>query len=72
VNAVSLFERFRLRIPIIWTKLFRFRVSITQRKDPAERDICVLSSQKIVLLEHNYLLLDENPWKAIQGFVDET
>jgi pantothenate kinase len=42
------------------------------KKDPVERDICVLSSQKIVLLEGNYLLLNENPWKVIQGLVDET
>jgi pantothenate kinase len=39
------------------------------KKDPVERDIFVLSSQKIVLLEGNYLLLDESPWKVIQ---DET
>jgi pantothenate kinase len=41
-------------------------------KDPVERDIRIASSQRIVLLEGNYVLLDEHPWSMIQELVDET
>ena len=41
-------------------------------KDPVERDICVASNQRIVLLEGNYLLLDVHPWKDIYELVDES
>lgn len=42
------------------------------RKDPVERDLKIPSSRRIVLLEGNYLLLDQNPWKAVHELVDET
>ena len=41
------------------------------KKDPVERDICIASNQRIVLLEGNYLLLDVEPWKQIYDLVDE-
>lgn len=41
-------------------------------KDPVECDISISSAQGIVLLEGNYLLLDEHPWNLIQDLVDET
>jgi pantothenate kinase len=41
-------------------------------KDPVEDDIRIASSQRIVLLEGSYLLLDEQPWKGIKELVDET
>ncbi|RFU30152.1 hypothetical protein B7463_g6188, partial [Scytalidium lignicola] len=41
-------------------------------KDPIENDIYIPSSQRIIILEGNYLLLDEHPWNEIQDLVDET
>lgn len=41
-------------------------------KDPVERDINIPSTQRIVILEGNYLLLNDEPWKRIQDLVDET
>ncbi|KFX98539.1 hypothetical protein O988_04300 [Pseudogymnoascus sp. VKM F-3808] len=41
-------------------------------KDPIENDIYIPSSQRIVILEGNYLLLNENPWDQIQHLVDES
>lgn len=41
-------------------------------KDPVESDIRISSAQKVVLLEGNYLLLDEHPWNLIRDLVDET
>ncbi|KAH8803544.1 phosphoribulokinase/uridine kinase [Xylogone sp. PMI_703] len=40
-------------------------------KDPIENDICIPSSQRIIILEGNYLLLDEEPWNEIRDLVDE-
>ncbi|KAL3418308.1 nicotinamide riboside kinase [Phlyctema vagabunda] len=42
------------------------------KKDPVEQDIRIPSSQQIIIIEGNYLLLDENPWNQIQDLVDET
>ncbi|OBT55497.1 hypothetical protein VE04_04550 [Pseudogymnoascus sp. 24MN13] len=41
-------------------------------KDPIENDIYIPSSQRIVILEGNYLLLNEHPWDKIQHLVDES
>jgi pantothenate kinase len=41
-------------------------------KDPIENDIYIPSSQRIVILEGNYLLLSESPWDQIQHLVDES
>lgn len=41
-------------------------------KDPVEDDIYISSAQRVVILEGNYLLMDEWPWDGIQGLVDET
>lgn len=41
-------------------------------KDPIENDIYIPSSQRIVILEGNYLLLNEHPWDQIQHLVDES
>ncbi|OBT77094.1 hypothetical protein VF21_02910 [Pseudogymnoascus sp. 05NY08] len=41
-------------------------------KDPIENDIYIPSSQRIVILEGNYLLLNEHPWNQIQHLVDES
>ncbi|OBT66776.1 hypothetical protein VE03_04007 [Pseudogymnoascus sp. 23342-1-I1] len=41
-------------------------------KDPIESDIYIPSSQRIVILEGNYLLLNEHPWDQIQHLVDES
>lgn len=41
-------------------------------KDPVEDGIAISSDVKFVLLEGNYLLLDEEPWNKIQGLVDDT
>ncbi len=51
----------------IWAPSFDHRI-----KDPVERDIRISSSQKIILLEGNYLLLDEYPWRSIRDLVNET
>lgn len=40
-------------------------------QDPVHDDICVSSSDRIVILEGNYLLLDEEPWNVITKLVDE-
>ena len=39
-------------------------------KDPIEDAICIPPGAKIVILEHNYLLLDELDWREISGMVD--
>ncbi|KFY40485.1 hypothetical protein V494_03468 [Pseudogymnoascus sp. VKM F-4513 (FW-928)] len=41
-------------------------------KDPIENDIYIPSSQRIVILEGNYLLLNEHPWDQVQHLVDES
>jgi pantothenate kinase len=51
----------------IWAPSFDHAV-----KDPVERDIRISASQRIVLLEGNYLLLDEDPWRMIRELVSET
>ena len=40
-------------------------------KDPMENDICISSAERIIILEGNYLLLDEPPWREISELVDE-
>jgi pantothenate kinase len=40
-------------------------------KDPIEGGIILRPEVKFVLLEGNYLLLDEEPWDKIKGLVDE-
>jgi pantothenate kinase len=41
-------------------------------KDPMEGGIMITSDVKFVLLEGNYLLLNEEPWNQIHGLVDDT
>jgi pantothenate kinase len=41
-------------------------------KDPTEDGIRITSEIKFVLLEGNYLLLDEQPWCRIEGLVDDS
>jgi pantothenate kinase len=41
-------------------------------KDPVEGGIWITPEIKFVLLEGNYLLLDEEPWRHIQGLVDDS
>ncbi|KAG4432881.1 hypothetical protein IFR05_011627 [Cadophora sp. M221] len=41
-------------------------------KDPVEGGIVIGSETQVVLLEGNYLLLDEEPWRGIRELVDET
>ena len=40
-------------------------------KDPVEGEIILSPEVKFVLLEGNYLLLNEEPWNQIKGLVDE-
>jgi pantothenate kinase len=40
-------------------------------QDPVEDDIYVPSSAKVVIVEGNYLLLDEEPWNKATGVFDE-
>jgi pantothenate kinase len=51
----------------IWAPSFDHAV-----KDPVENDIYIPSSQRIILLEGSYLLLDEEPWRETRDVVDET
>jgi pantothenate kinase len=41
-------------------------------KDPVEDGIRITSDVKFVLLEGNYLLLNEEPWNQIHSLVDDT
>lgn len=40
-------------------------------QDPVEDEIVVAPNAKIILLEGNYVLLDEKPWDEIAQMVDE-
>lgn len=40
-------------------------------KDPVADDIYLSSSEDLIILEGNYLLLDEDPWREIAELVDE-
>ena len=51
----------------IWAPSFDHAI-----KDPVKNDIRISSSQKIIVLEGSYLLLDEEPWRSIQELVAET
>ena len=51
----------------IWAPSFDHAV-----KDPVADDIYISSSQRIILLEGSYLLLNEKPWDQIRDFVDES
>ncbi|TVY33292.1 putative uridine kinase [Lachnellula subtilissima] len=41
-------------------------------KDPVDDGITITPAITFVLLEGNYLLLDEEPWNQVQGLVDDT
>lgn len=41
-------------------------------KDPVEKGIEIGPGMQFILLEGNYLLLDEEPWKGIKALVDES
>ncbi|KAK7204093.1 P-loop containing nucleoside triphosphate hydrolase protein [Myxozyma melibiosi] len=41
------------------------------KKDPVENDIEVLPTDRVLIIEGNYLHLDEEPWSAIAGLMDE-
>lgn len=41
-------------------------------KDPTQDAIAITSDAEIVILEGNWLLLDEEPWRRISDLVDET
>lgn len=41
-------------------------------KDPVADGIRITPEVKFVLLEGNYLLLDEEPWCRIEGLVDDS
>eukprot|EP01038_Epipyxis_sp_PR26KG_P016003 gene16003-21715_t len=38
--------------------------------DPIENDIIVTADHKIIIIEGNYLLLDESPWNSIKNILD--
>jgi pantothenate kinase len=40
-------------------------------KDPVEDAITVSSQTKLVIVEGNYTLLNEDPWSEISGLVDD-
>jgi pantothenate kinase len=40
-------------------------------KDPVADDIYLSSAEDLIILEGNYLLLDQAPWNQIAGLVDE-
>ena len=40
-------------------------------KDPVEDDIHLSSAEDLIVLEGNYLLLNQAPWNQIAGLVDE-
>ncbi|KAK4580006.1 hypothetical protein LTR86_000208 [Recurvomyces mirabilis] len=40
-------------------------------QDPVPREICVPATTQIVILEGNYLLLDQAPWKELASMVDD-
>jgi pantothenate kinase len=40
-------------------------------KDPIMDDIYLSSAESLIILEGNYLLLNEEPWKDIANLVDE-
>ena len=40
-------------------------------KDPVADDIYLSSAEDLIILEGNYLLLDESPWNQIASLVDE-
>ena len=41
-------------------------------KDPVERSILITSDVELVILEGNWLLLDQDPWSEISKLVDDT
>ncbi|CZR68541.1 related to panthothenate kinase/uridine kinase-related protein [Phialocephala subalpina] len=64
------------------TKLSNSRLTVTETilapsfdhavKDPVADGITIGKDTSFVILEGNYLLLDEEPWKGIKGMVDES
>lgn len=41
------------------------------KQDPVEDDIYVSSASQVLIIEGNYLLLNEAPWNSISDLVDE-
>ena len=41
-------------------------------KDPVEQDICIEPHHRIIVIEGNYILLDEPYWRDIAGMFDST
>jgi len=40
-------------------------------QDPVENDMSIAATDRVIILEGNYLLLNESPWSEIAGLVDE-
>lgn len=40
-------------------------------QDPVDGDILISPSDKVIIIEGNYLLLDQDPWRKISSLVDE-
>lgn len=41
-------------------------------KDPITEDIYIPSSERIIIIEGNYLFLNQSPWSEIPQMMDET
>lgn len=41
------------------------------QKDPVENGIAISSRNRVVIIEGNYTLLDDGPWRQISGLVDD-
>ncbi|KAK5682119.1 hypothetical protein LTS10_005244 [Elasticomyces elasticus] len=40
-------------------------------QDPVPNDVCITASTRIIILEGNYVLLDQAPWNQLATMVDE-
>lgn len=55
------------RVEEIWAPTFDHR-----HGDPVERGVCIAPQHSIVLVEGNYLLLEQPPWNVLRNVFDET
>lgn len=69
--VVALVERLRMSsyrpMPDIYAPSFDHAI-----KDPVEEDVVISRSTNIIILEGNYLLLKDEPWRKIKELVNES
>mmetsp|Transcript_11991 Transcript_11991/g.24127 ORF Transcript_11991/g.24127 Transcript_11991/m.24127 type:complete len:300 (-) Transcript_11991:1891-2790(-) len=66
-TVVMVADRCQSRVDKIWAPTFDHR-----HGDPVDKGVCIAPYHSIVLVEGNYLLLEQPPWNALRDVFHET